>query len=393
MAHRSILDLDLHPALSQLLRTHNLTTARDVLLLSSLDLMELLGLTEFQAMELTLAVSAHITPPFQTAQQLSLEFPHPLSQLHTSLPSIDEAFQRGLPLGGITELVGPSGVGKSQFCFMMTVMASAPTQTGGLGGTTVYIDTEKKLSVTRLVEIARSRFAGSLSSDGVKELLGRVVIFKPDNTEELVKCLNNIERYIAVHGAKLVVIDSIAALPRLDYGGRDGAVERAEVLGQVAVQLKSLAESFRLPVLVVNQVTTAIRPTVTEHRFQQQQALQALQAEGRQRQQQEGNHESSTPAPSARNGAPQDGGGGGSNLVAALGTKWAHCVNVRLVLERIAGQRYLKVAKSPSSPHIVIEYAITPRGLEEVQHEGGPRVAQQSVLGLPLANEMDYFQG
>lgn len=40
--------------------------ARDVLLLSSLDLMELLGLTEFQAMELTLAVSAHITPPFQT---------------------------------------------------------------------------------------------------------------------------------------------------------------------------------------------------------------------------------------------------------------------------------------------------------------------------------------
>lgn len=65
-ANRSLLRLDLDPLLSQLLRTHNLTTARDVLLLSSMDLMELLGLTECQALELTLAVSAHITPPFQT---------------------------------------------------------------------------------------------------------------------------------------------------------------------------------------------------------------------------------------------------------------------------------------------------------------------------------------
>lgn len=69
----------------------------------------------------------------------------------------------------------------------------------------------------------------------------------------------NIEQYITVHGAKLVVIDSIAALTRLDYSGRDGAVERAEVLGQVAVQLKNLAESFRLPVLVVNQVCSFSR--------------------------------------------------------------------------------------------------------------------------------------
>lgn len=37
------------------------------------------------------------------------------------------------------------------------------------------------------------------------------------------------------------------------------------------------------------------------------------------------------------------GGGGGGQLTAALGTKWAHCVNVRLVLERVLERRFLRV--------------------------------------------------
>lgn len=37
------------------------------------------------------------------------------------------------------------------------------------------------------------------------------------------------------------------------------------------------------------------------------------------------------------------GGGGGGQLTAALGTKWAHCVNVRLVLERVLERRSLRV--------------------------------------------------
>jgi hypothetical protein len=44
-------------------------------------------------------------------------------------------------------------------------------------------------------------------------------------------------------------------------------------------------------------------------------------------------------------GAAAGGGGGGGDdghLAAALGTKWAHCVNVRLVLERQGERRFIK---------------------------------------------------
>jgi RAD51-like protein 1 len=34
----------------------------------------------------------------------------------------------------------------------------------------------------------------------------------------------------------------------------------------------------------------------------------------------------------------------GGQLKAALGTKWAHCVNVRLVLERYHQNRFIKVS-------------------------------------------------
>lgn len=40
---------------------------------------------------------------------------------------------------------------------------------------------------------------------------------------------------------------------------------------------------------------------------------------------------------------PNDGGGDGGQLAAALGTKWAHAVNVRLVLERQGDRRFIKV--------------------------------------------------
>lgn len=89
---------------------------------------------------------------------------------------------------------------------------------------------------------------------------------------------------------QLIVIDSIAALARTDYGAR-GVADRQRMLGQQASRLKALAESFRIPVLVTNQVTTAV---------------------GR------------------------EGGG----LVAALGPMWAHAVNTRLVLAAQQGERW-----------------------------------------------------
>ncbi|GLC45956.1 DNA repair protein RAD51 [Pleodorina starrii] len=383
-----------------------MTTARDVLLLGPLDLMELLGLTWSQAAQLLADVSAQITPPYTTAwealaQLTAAEGPPPL---RTGLPTLDGALRLGLPAGSITELVGPGGVGKSQMCHMMALAAALPAEQGGLAAGVVYIDTERKFSAARLAEMVRARAAAAAAAGNraggaaphggngdaggggggggalVSEVLQRVVVMTPGRTEELVGALESLQTIVLRHKARLVVIDSIAALARTEYGnvpggGGDGSgaggglggggggglvgsiLERQQVLGRIASQLKALAESLRVPVLVTNQVTTRITPA----------------AGGQQ--------------PPGGGG----GGGGGGTLTAALGTKWAHCVNLRLVLERLHERRFLKVAKSPSCANVVLEYVIGPTGLQQVEQRGAPPPALRgNVMDLAILNEVEY---
>jgi RAD51-like protein 1 len=113
---------------------------------------------------------------------------------------------------------------------------------------------------------------------------------------------------------QLVVLDSVAALLRLDYGEVNQTLQRQEHLGQQAVTLKRLAEEHRIPIVVTNQVTA--RPNAAStHSFQQQ-----------------------------TSGARGSSGSSSGYLTAALGPKWAHCVNVRLVLERFGSRRFVRVS-------------------------------------------------
>jgi hypothetical protein len=45
--------------------------------------------------------------------------------------ALDGALRRGIPRGAITELVGPAGVGKSQLCHMLALLAALPQRLGG----------------------------------------------------------------------------------------------------------------------------------------------------------------------------------------------------------------------------------------------------------------------
>lgn len=64
---------------------------------------------------------------------------------------------------------------------------------------------------------------------------------------------------------KLIVLDSVAALLRTEFGGGEAAAlaARGELLGQQAAALKSVAEANRIPVVVTNQVREAMPYTYT----------------------------------------------------------------------------------------------------------------------------------
>ena len=70
-----------------------------------------------------------------------------------------------------------------------------------------------------------------------------------------VQQINLLETTIIEHGAKLIIVDSIAALARRDFD-RSAIQQRQEQLSTFASKLKYLAENFKIPIIVTNQVTT-----------------------------------------------------------------------------------------------------------------------------------------
>ena len=65
-----------------------------------------------------------------------------------------------MTLHAALKLVGPAGVGKTQSCLMLSVMATLTKEQGGLNGGVIYIDTEATFSPSRLATIAESRYPG-----------------------------------------------------------------------------------------------------------------------------------------------------------------------------------------------------------------------------------------
>jgi RAD51-like protein 1 len=276
-------------------------------------------------------------PEPQTAAQLLAKRATEAHHLAFGLPPLDDALRGGAPAGCITELVGQAGLGKTQLCKQLAAAATLPVLHGGMAGSVIYIDTEAKFSAARLVEIARGRWPARFADDAAVEALTRaVMVITPASAQELLTSLEGLEGMIIERGAKLVVVDSVAgalglltwhvrmcadvgamhvlvcaaALVRAEFG-RGQLAQRQAALGAQAARLKALAEAFRIPIVVTNQVTAVREPTGFGD------------------------------AAYTTNGS---GSGGDMQTAAALGTKWAHDVNTRIALDLgHAGERLLTV--------------------------------------------------
>ena len=256
-------------------------------------------------------------PEPQTCQQLFTRQINESRHLATGLTALDQCLRGGLPAGTLTEFVGPAGAGKTQLCLQCAACSQAES------GAVIYIDTESRFSAQRLVELASARFPSRFCSEEAQSTLTRnVAVFSPANATDLGNLIQSLESLIIERAAKLVIIDSIAALMRADFA-RERLIERQAMLGEYAARLKRLAEAFRIPILVTNQVTGG---------------SVSLTGQG-------------------------DGGAGGG-VAAAMGTKWAHDINLRLMLEMDGGRRCITISKSAAAPALSFPYEIATAGLQ-----------------------------
>jgi RAD51-like protein 1 len=353
MANRKLRFMGFDPQILKVFDEHKLSTCKDLLSRISVELLQELDLPFPLLQEIILKVSRKIAPPMLTVEQLVYRMNAEeilANRLPTYLPAVDAYLRNGIPTDSITEIVGPSGVGKTQLAHQLVVSAllknvchhnryeSSPcvqkvendTKNGQVvhdvgslfdsKAHVIYFDSENTFSTQRIYEMARAKEAEYFAvEEHLIDLIERVIIFSSRNMTEFLTALSSIESTIIEKNVKFIVVDSIASLIRKEFDNNAVAVRQGH-LSKIAAILKRYAEIFHIPVVVTNHVL-----------------------------------------------------GTGLTTTAALGPLWSHCVNTRLVLEYFSdfegkqNVRRLTIAKSPVSPVVSFVYQVTCAGLELIK--------------------------
>ncbi|KAL7489897.1 hypothetical protein ACHAW6_015624 [Cyclotella cf. meneghiniana] len=370
----------------------SITTVRDILKLSPTALLHILDpcLTYVECMRLIELIHHFCAVPSVTALKIMQKTnpgesaPSFNGKLSTGLPTLDMQLHGGFPICSITEIVGRAGVGKTHLSQQLCVLAALSEQGGS-----IYIDTEKKMSVLRLKEITlertnvlgvndrRKRAAIDMTKerDLAEKVLENVTVHSLLSTRELLDTLDQLEKEIKHRNleaeehkhsgdsygsynslpinrlpVRLIIIDSIAAPIRRDYvitsapsktSSPNAAIQRATAIFQIARKLKQLADDFQLAVVVVNQVGTGFSSHSGGNR-QRNDTLDTTDGE----------------------------------FTGSLGTAWQYCVSTRISLEheedahklyQMQNQtRKAVITKSLVSKKAHFKYEVTKQGVREL---------------------------
>ncbi|KAK4483142.1 hypothetical protein RD792_010322 [Penstemon davidsonii] len=172
MANKLISEMGLPKSTAHVFAARNIITAKDALSLSEFELMELLDVGLEEVTRAVAHISEFACPPYQTALSVleqRIQNENMAGHLPTRLKGLDAALCGGIPFGVVTELVGPAGIGKTQFCLKLALLASLPTSYGGLGGHVIYVDVESKFSSRRMIEMGLNSIPEIFQKEGLAQ--------------------------------------------------------------------------------------------------------------------------------------------------------------------------------------------------------------------------------
>jgi len=250
----SVERLDVHPRIITALKKAKLTSQNTILCMSPADLERTTKLSSFDVSILIQAVAYSLPcPTMRTALSLCNNDTrnHCLNKglrLSLGCQILDGFLCGGILREGITEITGESSSGKTQICLQLCLSVQLPQEHGGLGGGAVYISTEDVFPSKRLHQLTQS-FA-----EGEASLTDNIFIEHAADVDDLRNIITHrLPVLLNRGGIKLVIIDSIAALFRVEYSLGETS-KRAKILRSFGAQLHKLSNLYSIPVVCVNQV-------------------------------------------------------------------------------------------------------------------------------------------
>ena len=156
----------------------------------------------------------------------------------------------GYENGIITMIAGGAGSGKTNF----TILASCSQ--AKKNNKTLFVDTEGGFSIERVKQIV---------GEECEKVLGNILLLNPVNFEEQKKVFIKLLEQIKKEHVKLIIVDGIAMLYRLELGDAIKSKDESRIQGinrEIANQMRILSEIARkqdIPIIITNQVYGAFQ--------------------------------------------------------------------------------------------------------------------------------------
>jgi DNA repair protein RadA len=173
--------------------------------------------------------------------------------------AVDEMLGGGIFSRELTEFAGDYGTGKTEFLFTILVEALGSNK----DMTAIFVDTEDTFSDIRVKEIAKNR---GYDPD---DIMKRVIYIPVTDSDFLTEIVDRFHITIEAKNVKLILIDSLMAVLRAEYVGREVLWYRQQLLNRMIRRLLNLAKVYNIAIVGSNQVVTNPQAQFTYDPIQQ----------------------------------------------------------------------------------------------------------------------------
>ncbi|KAK0198917.1 Rad51-domain-containing protein [Armillaria mellea] len=175
----------------------------------------------------------------------------------------------GIMSQSVSEVYGEYRTGKTQLAHTMSVVAQLPPDLGGASGKVRPPD------LSAFGDLLRNSILGTFRPDRIKSIADRfgvdgnmalenILYARAFNSEHQMELINECSlRFAEDKDFRLLIVDSIMALFRVDYSGRGELSERQQKLAQMLSRLTKLSEEYNIAILLTNQVQSDPGATMT----------------------------------------------------------------------------------------------------------------------------------
>ncbi|KAM3592227.1 uncharacterized protein V6R79_015050 [Siganus canaliculatus] len=219
------------------LKSVGICTVKGIQMTTRKALSNIKGLSEAKVEKIKEAAGKILNVGFQTAFEYSTRRKQ-VFHITTGSQEFDKLLGGGIESMAITEAFGEFRTGKTQLSHTFCVTAQLPGDDGYSGGKVIFIDTENTFRPDRLRDIA-DKF--NVDHDAV---LDNVLYARAYTSEHQMELLDFVAAKFHEEGGvfKLLIIDSIMALFRVDFSGRGELAERQQKLAQMLSRLQKISE-------------------------------------------------------------------------------------------------------------------------------------------------------